>query len=415
VKRGYKETEIGFIPDDWNAEKIGDHFNFKNGLNKAKSYFGYGLPIINYMDVFRHSGLYAKQILGKVDVNTAEQRAYSIRKGDVFFTRTSETPKEIGISTTLIEDVESGVFSGFVLRARPTDELFGNKFKKYCFSSSIVRKQIQSTSSYTTRALTNGKLLSNVRVPLPTDPIEQQAIAVALSDVDKLIEALEKIIGKKRAIKTATMQQLLTGKTRLPGFDVQWEDKHIGSFTSLKAGGTPSTQIKEYWSGDILWMSSGELHLKFVNDVQGRITKRGLVESAATLLPKDCVLIGLAGQGKTRGTVAINRVTLTTNQSVAAIYPSKCHSSEYLFYNLDSRYEELRELSSGDGGRGGLNLSILSKLKIKMPSLEEQKAIANTFMDIDRDLFAIETRLQTLKGIKKGMMQELLTGRTRLV
>jgi len=236
VSVGYKQTEIGVIPTDWDDALIGENFNFKNGLNKAKSFFGYGFPIINYMDVFKHASVVNSDIKGKVDVNSSEVRAYSVRKGDVFFTRTSETPQEIGISTVLLSDLYSGVFSGFVLRARPTTTRFNDGFKKYCFSSNVVRRQIQSTSSYTTRALTNGRLLSNVRVPLPRNEEEQKAIAEALSDVDALIESLEKLIAKKRAIKTASMQELLTGKTRLPGFNGEWQESQIQDFGHFKSG-----------------------------------------------------------------------------------------------------------------------------------------------------------------------------------
>jgi type I restriction enzyme S subunit len=95
-----------------------------------------------------------------------------------------------------------------------------------------------------------------------------------------------------------------------------------------------------------------EVYFKFVSEVAGRITEDGLKNSSAKLIPKKCVLVGLAGQGKTRGTVAMNLVELCTNQSIDAIFPSAALVPEYLYYNLDMRYEELRELSTGEGGRG---------------------------------------------------------------
>jgi len=106
-------------------------------------------------------------------------------------------------------------------------------------------------------------------------------------------------------------------------------------------------------------MNSGELHLKRVLDVEGRITEYGLKNSATKLIPEKCVLIGLAGQGKTRGTVALNMVQLCTNQSIAAIIPCEEVSSDYLYHNLDMRYKELRSISTGEGGRGGLNLTLI--------------------------------------------------------
>jgi type I restriction enzyme S subunit len=162
-------------------------------------------------------------------------------------------------------------------------------------------------------------------------------------------------------------------------------------------------------------MSSGELNLKQVYEVEGRITLAGLNNSSATLIPAKSVLVGLAGQGKTRGTVAMNYVELSTNQSIAAILPNRSFVPEYLYYNLDSRYDELRQLSSGGGGRGGLNLSLIKSLDVPFPTTEEQLGIATVLLDMDAETTALEDKLAKARQIKQGMMQELLTGRIRLV
>ncbi|NHB96857.1 restriction endonuclease subunit S [Photorhabdus stackebrandtii] len=193
-----------------------------------------------------------------------------------------------------------------------------------------------------------------------------------------------------------------------------WEVRSIEQFTDCTAGGTPSTKISSYWGGSHPWMSSGELHFKQVFDVAERITDEGLSNSSTKYVPKDSVLIGLAGQGKTRGTVAINRISLCTNQSIAAIFPSSEYCTEYLFYNLDNRYEELRSLSTGDGGRGGLNLTIIRKLIVPFPPLEEQTAIANALSDVDSLLNELEKLIAKKQAIKTATMQQLLTGKTRL-
>jgi type I restriction enzyme S subunit len=111
----------------------------------------------------------------------------------------------------------------------------------------------------------------------------------------------------------------------------------------------------------------------------------------------------------------MNTVELCTNQSIAAIFPNEAFVPEYLYYNLDSRYEELRELSSGQGGRGGLNLTVIKALVVPFPSVGEQTAIAAVLSDMDADLAALEARREKTNALKQGMMQELLTGRTRLV
>ena len=193
-----------------------------------------------------------------------------------------------------------------------------------------------------------------------------------------------------------------------------WDVKKIIDFTDCTAGGTPSTLINEYWGGNIKWMSSGELNYKKIFDVEGRITEQGLKNSSTKIVPKYCVLIGLAGQGKTRGTTAINYVDLCTNQSIAAIYPSKNHDSEYLYFNLDRRYLELRSLSTGGEGRGGLNLSIIRKILVAFPKKHEQAAIASVLSDTDVLIEKLEKLIAKKKAIKQGVMQQLLTGKKRL-
>jgi len=258
------------------------------------------------------------------------------------------------------------------------------------------------------------KIIKILPIQLPSKIKEQKAIADALSDTDALIESLEQIIAKKRLIKQGVMQELLTGKRRLPGFNKEWKYKLIGDFTDCTAGGTPSTSNPNFWGGSIPWMNSGELHQKMVLTVEGRITEEGLQNSSTKIIPKDCVLIGLAGQGKTRGTVAMNKIRLCTNQSIAAIFPNDSFNSKYLYFNLDFRYEELRELSTGVGGRGGLNLSIIRSISIPFPPILEQAAIADFLNDLEAEISFLEIKRGKVLKIKQGMMQELLTGRIRL-
>jgi len=187
----------------------------------------------------------------------------------------------------------------------------------------------------------------------------------------------------------------------------EWEVKQIGDFTDCTAGGTPSTLVPAYWGGEIRWMSSGELHMKFVTEVEGRITQEGLKNSSTELIPSNCVLVGLAGQGKTRGTVAINLIEICTNQSIAAIYPNSEFVPEYLYYVLDSRYDELRILSAGDGGRGGLNLTLIRSIPIPLPPLPEQQKVAECLFSLDEVIDLEAQKLEALKAHKKGLMQQL--------
>jgi type I restriction enzyme S subunit len=206
------------------------------------------------------------------------------------------------------------------------------------------------------------------------------------------------------------MEQVKKGykKTEVGVIPEDWDVVRIGSFTDCTAGGTPSTNIKSFWGGNNPWMNSGELNLKHIYDVGNRITEEGLKNSSTKYIPKYSVLIGLAGQGKTRGTAAINYLELCTNQSIASIFPSSTHNSFFLYYFLDSQYYELRKLSTGDGGRGGLNLGIIKNIFVPLPPLPEQTAIANALSDMDELITQTEKLIEKKKAIKQGVMQELL-------
>lgn len=240
----------------WKTIKIGDFLEFKNGLNKGKEFFGVGTPIVNYMDVYKKRRIRIGELKGRVTLSKDEVKRFKVQKGDVFFTRTSETPEEVGYPSVMLDDVDDCVFSGFVLRGRPKNDLLDINYCMYAFFTPEIRKAIMTGCTYTTRALTNGKQLSDIEMPLP-EKDEQHTIATALSDMDGYITALEKLITKKRFIRQGAMQELLTGKRRLPGFNGEWMEHTVEEISEAFAGGTPSTFEKTYWNGDIVWLQSG--------------------------------------------------------------------------------------------------------------------------------------------------------------
>lgn len=257
--------------------------------------------------------------------------------------------------------------------------------------------------------------IMNIELELPQYG-EQKEIADLLTDVNSLIAMLEKQLAKKKAIKRGAMQELLTGKRCLPGFAGEWVNTKIGSITEVYSGGTPNTSEPAFWGGKIPWMNSGELNLKIVRQVQGRITKAGMDSSSTHFIPAECVLIGLAGQGKTRGTAAFNTFPLCTNQSIVAIYPNpNKFDSKFLYYKMDTQYDQLRELSSGDGGRGGLNKKLILDYEVVIPqSIDEQAAIATILTEMDYEIENLKMKLTKYRQVKQGMMQQLLTGKIYL-
>jgi type I restriction enzyme S subunit len=199
---------------EWEFIRLGELFTFKNGLNKGKEFFGKGTPIVNYMDVYQRSAIYSSMLTGRVSLTSQELSNFEVRFGDVLFTRTSETSDEVGIASVVLDAPSETVFSGFLLRARPKNEKLRNEFKRYCFGTTYVRKQIISRASCTTRALTNGRTLSAVILRVP-EPEEQLAITEILNDMDAEIAALEVKLAKVRQLKQGMMQELMTGRTRL--------------------------------------------------------------------------------------------------------------------------------------------------------------------------------------------------------
>ncbi|WP_312325796.1 restriction endonuclease subunit S [Stenotrophomonas sp.] len=192
------------------------------------------------------------------------------------------------------------------------------------------------------------------------------------------------------------------------GVPADWVVLQIGEMTEVSAGGTPATGNESYWfPPEVPWMSSGEVHKRRIFTTEKRISILGLTKSAAKLFPKKSVVMALAGQGKTRGCVAVLEAEVATNQSLAAIYPSKAFDTDFLFHNLDWRYKELRSLSSGEGGRGGLNLSIIKSVPIGLPPLLEQRKIAAILTAVDDKLDVIARQIEATQTLKQGLMQTL--------
>jgi type I restriction enzyme S subunit len=413
LKPAHKLSKAGGIPEDWEAPELGVLFTFKNGLNKGKRFFGYGKPIVNYMDVYGSTGLYACNIHGRVDVSKRELDAFSVRRGDVFFTRTSETPEEIGIASVLLDDSPETVFSGFVLRARPTDGRLVDSFKRYCFSSDVVRSQIVSQSTYTTRALTSGRALSAVALPLPTRIDEQEAIAEVLNDADALVESVSQLLAKKRQLKHGAMQELLTGRSRLPGFRGEWAMRRLGDVAEMGSGGTPSSSVAAFYDGDIPWVSISDITKcgKFIFSTDRNLSTAGLNNSAAQLFPAGTVLYAMYAS---IGECSIAGAPLASSQAILGIRVKSGLDHQFLYYFLASIKEEVKKIGQ-QGTQANLNKGMIQSFQLRLPPHPEQSAIAAVLSDMDAEIAALEEKLAKARQIKQGMMQELLTGRIRLV
>ena len=267
-------------------------------------------------------------------------------------------------------------------------------------------------NSGTAQPKLNQEKCKNIEIYLPEFE-EQTSIAEALSDVDSLISFLQKLIEKKKAVKQGAMQELLTGKKRLPGFSGEWSKQQLGDICNIVNGGTPSTSIAEFWNGKILWCTPTDItscSTKYIYTTESKITESGLKASSATLLPKGALLLCSRA---TIGEVRIAGNAICTNQGFKSLVVHQNISNEWLYYMVHVLKSNMLEKAIGS-----IFLEIskkdLAELDIIVPEFTEQKAIAQVLSDMDNEIEQLEKKLAKYQQIKQGMMQELLTGRIRL-
>ena len=226
--------------------------------------------------------------------------------------------------------------------------------------------------------------LADYEFELP--PLEEQKIlADKLWAAYRLKEAYKKLLdATDEMVKSQFIEMFGTVENNTHNFPIMT----IGEFANCFAGATPSTSHPEYWeNGRIRWMSSGEVHKGHVEDTDSRITELGYKSASTRMVPIHSIVIAIAGQGKTRGTVAITEVDLCTNQSLCAIVPDERVNYSYLYHNLQGRYLELRGLSGDVNGRGGLNLKIIQKIPVILPPIEKQQQFASIAQQADKSKF----------------------------
>jgi type I restriction enzyme S subunit len=288
-------------------------------------------------------------------------------------------------------------------------------FLHHVFQSGIFKKQINEHLGATINQITN-KSLNSFKVSLPPTNEERTKIAKALSDVDVLLAALDKVIAKKRDLKQAAMQQLLTGQTRLPGFSGDWEVTRLSALADIRSGGTPSTGEPSFWDGDIPWCTPTDITAlsgyKHLGETARKITSLGLNASSAEMIPAKSVVMTSRA---TIGECSINLVPVSTNQGFKNFVPYAKTDVDFLYYLLGTQKKGFISLC---GGSTFLEIgkTQLAAYEVWIPSAKaEQTAIAAVLSAMDEELSVLEQRRNKTADLKQGMLQELLTGRTRLV
>jgi type I restriction enzyme S subunit len=392
VKPGYKQTEVGVIPKEWNAVSFSEILEFRNGANADKEAYGKGVPFVNVLEVITKGHLKSSDIPGRVLLTKSAIESYSVRLGDLVFNRTSETDNELALTAVYMDD-KPVVFGGFVIRGRPTTKELDPLFSGYAFRARSVRSQIIARGQGAIRANIGQGDLRQILIALPALP-EQRAIARALSDVDALLGALDQFIAKKRDLKQAAMQQLLTGQTRLPGFHGEWEVKSLASVCSMKSGQSITSANIDDFSKYPCYGGNG------LRGFTSRFTHFG-----------GYALIGR--QGALCGNVLGVEGTFFASEHAIVVTAFTQTDIRWLTCVLaEMRLNQYSESSA----QPGLSVAKVLNLDVAVPPTKaEQTAIAEVLTDLDAELAALEQRRAKTRALKQGMMQELLTGRTRLV
>ncbi|MFU8928123.1 restriction endonuclease subunit S [Acinetobacter puyangensis] len=221
-------------------------------------------------------------------------------------------------------------------------------------------------------------ILNKILVPIPCPQNPQKSLEIQ-AEIVRILDAFSAMTAELTAELNARKKQYDYYRDQLLNFnddEVEW--KTLGDISlKISSGGTPKTGVAEYWEGGTIpWMSSGEVNLETIYETEKYITEAGLKSSSAKFVPKNSIVIALAGQGKTRGKVARTRIDLTTNQSLASLtFDEMIVNPDYVYHFLKTQYENLRQISSGNGARGGLNLQMISNYKLPIPALSRQASI----------------------------------------
>lgn len=402
------------IPSDWEVKRLGQLFDFKNGINAGKENYGTGVKFINVMEVIYNDSFSAEKIPGTVQITEEQRQLYLVKNGDVLFNRTSETTDEIGL-TAVYYGKEEVVFGGFVIRGRPKDSSINDNFKRYCFRSKTVRDQIVKSGQGAIRTNIGQGDLEKVKVPLPPLP-EQRAIAQMLSIWDEAITKTQALIAQKELRKKWLMQNLLTEKKRLKGFSGEWKEKKVKDvFVRVTR---KNTEVNT----NVVTISAQRGFVRQTDFFNKSIASEILDNYFLVQKGEFCYNKSYSNGypwGATKRLNGFNKAVVTTLYICFGIKDRSETSGDFF-----EQYFEANLLDRGltkiahEGGRahGLLNVTPTDffELEIPFPSIEEQTAIAQVMQAADKEIQLLKAKTDKLREQKKGMMQVLLTGKVRI-
>jgi type I restriction enzyme S subunit len=418
VKPGYKQTEVGVIPEDWNVHTLRSCLSAQPdyGINAPAVPFSDKLPAYIRITDITEDGRFSSD--NPVSVQRADADRYYLNDGNIVFARTGAS---VGKSYLYKPKDGKLVFAGFLIRVSPDAEKLVPAYLSGYVTTGGYWSWVRLMSMRSGQPGINGKEYGQLPIPLPPTINEQRAIAGALSDVDALIGALDSALSKKRDLKQAAMQQLLTGQKRLPGFHGEWAVKRLGYESALITKGTTPTSLgKDFKESGVNFIKVESMtpNGEFIKDKFGFIDGETHNLLKRSQLQDGDLLISIAGALGRTGIVNKDILPANTNQafSIVRLKNNSGINIQFIYYLL--RMEKTKKHIEGisvQGAQANLSLQNIADLAIECPSLPEQTAIAEVLSDMDAELAALTQRRDKTRALKQGMMQELLTGRTRLV
>lgn len=417
VKPGYKQTEAGVIPEDWDAKTIGNNIDLLTGFPfPSVGYAKSGVRLLRGSNVKRGQTDWTDELTQYWPDITPDLVRFQLQEADLIIAMDGSL---VGRSyAQLKSDDLPALLLQRVARIRSTKKIDVGYLTSFIGSDRWI-KYADSVKTITAIPHISPSDIRNFTVPLPPTIKEQHSIATALSDTDARISSIDKIIAKKRDLKQAAMQDLLTGKRRLPGFTGRWEILEMSKKSTLKARiGWQGLTTAEY-------LESGEYHLVTGTDFQNGhinwstccfVDENRYAQDKNIQLKKGDILLTKDGTIGKVGYIDYLPAPATLNSGVFVIRPiNDAYDPLYFYYVLMSRIFEdfLSKLQAGSTiihlyQKDFINFYFLA------PDIDEQRAIATILSDMDAEIAALEQQRDKTRAIKQGMMQELLTGRIRL-
>jgi type I restriction enzyme S subunit len=409
VSKGYKQTEVGIIPSDWEIKTLSSFAELTSSKRIFESdYVSSGIPFYRGKEIsllINNAPLDDEYFILEEKYNEIKRQFGAPRKGDILITAVGT----LGNVYLVPNDNAFYFKDGNLIWLRNIKNVLPDYLTIQLRNrkTEILNNAIGSTQKALTIIVLNETL-----IPIPPTLAEQEAIAEALSDADALIEAVEQLLTKKRQVKQGAMSELLTGKRRLSGFSGEWNEKQLGDvIKEIGDGATPSTSNPMNFGGSIHWVVIEDIKDE-ITTTKSTLTERGLHSCPAKLWQPGTLIVST---GATIGEVGIARVPLATKQGICGIVVNNA-MADTVFLKFWFVGNKSKLLAKAQGSTiKEVRAPTLVQFEISLPHIAEQTAIAEILSDMDAEITALEGKLVKSRQVKAGMMSELLTGKVRLV